>query len=61
MSARDLAATLAMFATWAGVCLIAVVRPEVDALTAMAAAAAIAVTCALTPHDSPTTRKDVRP
>lgn len=58
---RDLAAVLAVFATWAGVCLLAVALPTPGPVTAMAAVAAIAVTCSLTPHDTPNTRKDLRP
>lgn len=46
---RDIAAVLAVFATWAAVCLIATVRPDIDAVTAIAAAVALTVTCALTP------------
>lgn len=58
---RDLAAVLAVFATWAAVCLLAVARPEVDALTAMAAVAAVAVTTALAPHDTPTSARPNNP
>lgn len=50
---RDLAALLAILATWTGVALTAIAWPEPGAITAAAVVAAIPITLAFTPHNTP--------
>lgn len=45
---KDIVAVLAMVATWAGACLITRMWPTPGAVTAVAAVAALVITCSLT-------------